>query len=98
MAAAISEMTFDTQGAVSTRDGKGCYRRENQYMYTAQNGEQLSCVYGKTLFQHLFSLRSCEKGQIYSLGSGLTQNMDTFFPPNMSSFQSQMVLFKKKFY
>lgn len=29
MAAAISEMTFDTQGAVSTRDGKGCYRREN---------------------------------------------------------------------
>lgn len=66
-------------------------------MYTAQNGEQLSCVYGKTLFQHLFSLRSCEKGQIYSLGSGLTQNMDTFFPPNMSSFQSQMVLFKKNF-
>lgn len=29
MAAAISEMTFDAQGAVSTRDGKGCYRREN---------------------------------------------------------------------
>ena len=59
--------------------------------------KKLSPEYGESLFQHLFSLRSClkkkKKSQIHNVGSGLNQNIHDFFTKHRASFPSQTELF-----